>query len=47
LVQDRVSGAAKITRTSTSTELIPKAKARLGRIGIGIDEWLRRSQAAA
>ena len=45
LVQDRVSGAAKITRTSTSTELIPKVKARLGRIGI--DKWLRHSQAAA
>ena len=30
---------------STSTELIPKVKARLGRIGI--DKWLRHSQAAA
>jgi hypothetical protein len=30
---------------STSTELIPKVKARLGRIGI--DEWLRRPLAKA
>ena len=30
---------------STSTELIPKVKARLGRIGV--DRWIRHSQAAA
>ena len=45
LVQDRVSGAGENHAHNTSTELIPKVKARHGRIGI--DKWLRHSQAAA
>jgi len=44
-VQDRVSGAGENHAHNTSTELIPKVKARHGRIRI--DKWLRHSQAAA